>query len=69
MSNFNNKFDWRDYFDLSLELADVNNVEEVSNITYDYLEIVQMFYDGNCSLLNQRMKYRSIVCYNTMFGL
>jgi uncharacterized protein (UPF0332 family) len=35
MSNFNNKFNWRDYFDLSLELADINNLEEVSNITKD----------------------------------
>ena len=35
MSNFNNKFDWRDYFDLSLELAGINSVEEVSDITKD----------------------------------
>jgi hypothetical protein len=35
MSNFNNKFNWRDYFDLSLELAEIDNVEEVSNITKD----------------------------------
>jgi hypothetical protein len=35
MSNFNNKFNWKDYFDLSLELADINNFEEVSNITKD----------------------------------
>jgi hypothetical protein len=35
MLNFNNKFNWRDYFDLSLELAEIDNVEEVSNITKD----------------------------------
>jgi uncharacterized protein (UPF0332 family) len=35
MSNFSNKFNWQDYFDLSLELANINNIEEVSNLTND----------------------------------
>jgi uncharacterized protein (UPF0332 family) len=35
MSNFNNNFKWKQYFELSLELAGVKNVEEITNITGD----------------------------------
>lgn len=35
MSNFNDKFNWKKYFDLALELAEINSVEEIPNITGD----------------------------------
>jgi hypothetical protein len=35
MSNFNNNFNWQKYFDLSLELAGIDSVEEIYNITGD----------------------------------